>query len=398
MIVTAEPYAAVRQPSDVVVMENQLRPDTAGSTETVNAKYELLPRGQYTWHVSDGLSAELAAAPKVSEREFETLTELYQAENAVGVAGSAGAQQYAPDTFAQAQLLLREAQHMHTAKADSHRIVEIARQASQTAEDARMITVQRQQQASLNAAQAEAGKARQEAAAAQRSAEQTRERAEMQIRQARQEADAAVQRANALEQQAERDRQSAAQAQSAAVQAQTAAAAANARAQQAEIAAAQSRPDRVQSDPAHDEARMSALRAQLLENLNGVSPSIDTPRGLVVTIGDADFDGNSVRGAAAERIARLSAVIGSHPGLQVSVEGYSDSAAKRMASEDRANAVRRVLMNTGLSAASVSASGLGDSRPLGSAGQEENSRVEIVISGDPIGRLPFWEHTYSLTR
>jgi outer membrane protein OmpA-like peptidoglycan-associated protein len=392
MIVTAEPYAAVRQPSDVVVMENQLRPDTAGSTETVNAKYELLPRGQYTWHVSEGLSAELAAAPKVSEREFETLTEIYQAENAVGVAGSAGAQQWAPDTFSQAQVLLREAQQMHTAKADSHRIVEIARQASQTAEDARLITVQRQQQASLNAAQADAGNARQEAAAAQRSAEQTRQQAEIQIQQARQEADAAVQRANALAQQAQRDRDAAAQAQSAAAQAQTAAAAANARAQQAEIAAAQSRPD-----PDRDAARMSALRAQLLENLNGVSPSIDTPRGLVVTIRDTDFDGNSVRGAAAARIARLSAVVASHPGLQVSVEGYSDTAAKRLASEDRANAVRRILMNTGLSAASVSASGLGDSRPLGPAGQEENTRVEIVISGDPIiGRLPFWDHPYSL--
>lgn len=382
MIVTAEPYAAVRQPSDVVVMENQLRPDTAGSTETVNAKYELLPRGQYTWHVSDSLSAELQAAPKVSEREFETLTELYQAENAVGVAGSAGAQQWAPDTFTQAQVLLREAQQMHTSKADSHRIVEIARQASQTAEDARLITLQRQQQDSLNSAQADAGKARQEAAAAQRSAEQTREQAEVQIRQARQEADAAVQQANALAQ----------QAQSAAAQAQSAAAAATARAQQAEIAAAQSRPD-----PDRDAARMSALRAQLLENLNGVAPSIDTPRGLVVTIRDTDFDGNSIRGVAAERIARLSAIVASHPGLQVSVEGYSDSAAKRIASEDRANAVRRILMNTGLSASSVSASGLGDSRPLGPPGQVENTRVEIVISGDPIiGRLPFWDHPYSL--
>lgn len=321
MIVTAEPYSAVRQPSDVVVLENQLRPDTEGSTETVNAKYELLPRGQYTWHINDNLAAELANAPKVSEREFETLTELYQAENAVGVAGSAGAQQHAPETLARAQQLLQEAEQMHAAKADSHRIVEIARQAAQTAEDARLIAVQREQQDNLHAAQADATKARQEAAVAQSAAEQAKAEADTQIRQARQEADAAVQRANALEQQAQSDR-------AAAAQAQADAAAARARAQQAEeIAAAQPRPD-----PARDASRMSALRVRLLEDLNGVLPATDTPRGLVVTISDAGFSGDSVRGAEAEKIARVAAIVAGQPGLHVSVEGYSDGAAKQTVS------------------------------------------------------------------
>jgi flagellar motor protein MotB len=385
MIVTAEPYSAVRQPSDVVVLENQLRPDTEGSTETVNAKYELLPRGQYTWRINENLSAELANAPKVSEREFETLTELYQAENAVGVAGSAGAQQYAPETLARAQQLLQEAQQMHASKAESHRVIEIARQASQTAEDARLIAVQRQQRDSLQAAQLDAAQARQAAVVAQQSAEQIKAQADAQIQQARQEAQAAEQRANALEQQAQADR-------TAAAQAQNEAAAARARAQQAEIAAVQARPD-----PAREANRMSALRVRVLEDLNGVVPATDTPRGLVVTISDADFSGDSVRGAVAEKIARVSAIVAAHPGLRVSVEGYSDGATKQAQSESRAYAVRRVMTNTGLAPASISASGLGDSRPLGPPG-EENSRVEIVISGDPIGTVPFWDHTYSLTR
>ena len=47
LIVTAEPYYAVRQPSNVVVLENVVREDTKGTTETVNAKYELLERGGY---------------------------------------------------------------------------------------------------------------------------------------------------------------------------------------------------------------------------------------------------------------------------------------------------------------------------------------------------------------
>ncbi len=242
MIVTAEPYSAVRQPSDVVVLENQVRPDTEGSTETVNAKYELLPRGQYTWQVSSGLAAEIANSPKVSEREFETLTELYQAENAVGVAGSVGAEQYAPETMAQARLLLQEAQQMHASKAESHRVIEIARQASQTAEDARLISAQRQQQAQLSAAQADVNQARLQASLAQQAQAQAQANADEQVRHARLEAQAANDRANALQQQAEANRAALAQAQLQAQQAQNDATAARQRAQQAEITAAQ-RPD-----------------------------------------------------------------------------------------------------------------------------------------------------------
>ena len=57
MIVTAEPYYGVTQPSDVVVMENVVRPDTQGVVEAINAKYELLPRGMYTSRESLGFCA-----------------------------------------------------------------------------------------------------------------------------------------------------------------------------------------------------------------------------------------------------------------------------------------------------------------------------------------------------
>ena len=190
----------------------------------------------------------------------------------------------------------------NAAKADSHRVIEIARQAAQTAEDGRLIALQRQQQDNLQAAQADAAQARQEASSAQLTAAQIKEQADAQIRHGpRQEADAAVQRANALAQQAESDRAALAQAQSEA-------AAARAREQQVEIAAVQPRPN-----PAHDADRMSALRVRLLEDLNGVLPRRpDTPRGLVVTISEADFSGDSVRGAAAEKIARISAIVSGH--------------------------------------------------------------------------------------
>src|SRR5580700_6883316 len=91
MIVTAEPYSAVRQPSDVVVLENQIRPDTIGRTQPIQAKYELMPRGQYTYQVQEGLARAVTNAPKVSMEEYEAVLELYQAQNAIGIASAANA-------------------------------------------------------------------------------------------------------------------------------------------------------------------------------------------------------------------------------------------------------------------------------------------------------------------
>lgn len=387
MIVTAEPYSAVRQPSDVVVLENRLRPDTAGSIQTVNAKYELLPRGQYTWDQSNGLKNELAETPKVSTREYETLTELYQAENAVGIAQTAGAAQYAPETFAQAEALLDQAGQMHNAKKESHSVIEMARQAAETAEDARVIANQRRQQAVLNAAQADATQAHQQAAIALRSAAQAQADAEAKVQEAQQETQAAVERANAAQRQAEADR-------AALLQAQTEAAEARQQAQQAEQVAQQAQ---AQAAPARAAEQASAVRASLLQNLNAVAATSDTPRGLVVTIPGSQFAGEAVRGDAAERIARVAAILSAQPGLNVMVEGYSDAGSRQELSEIRAFAVRRVLVNNGLAGMSISARGFGDSRPVGPRGGGENSRVEIVITGDPIGTLPYWDRPYPLS-
>lgn len=98
LIVTAEPYSAVRHPSNVVVAENMVRGDTVGKIEEIEAKYELMPRGHYTWDPHENLAWK-ANAPKVSMSEYEAMTELYQAENAVGIARVAEADQYAPNNF-----------------------------------------------------------------------------------------------------------------------------------------------------------------------------------------------------------------------------------------------------------------------------------------------------------
>lgn len=130
LIVTAEPYSAVRQPSDVVVAENEIRPDTAGIIEPVQAKYELLPRGQYTWNVSANLEAVPPYTPKVSMHEYESIVELYQAQNAIGIATQANAQRYARDTFDRARRLLAEAEQLHSGNADYSAVVQRAREAS----------------------------------------------------------------------------------------------------------------------------------------------------------------------------------------------------------------------------------------------------------------------------
>src|SRR5262249_55212466 len=144
MIVTAEPYSAVRTPSDVVVMENEVRSDTVGKIVQVEARYELMPRGHYAYQVP--ASVEPNNGPKVSMRKYEELLELYQAQNAVGVAQSANAAQLAPNTFEKAQRLLAEAQQLEQSKGDSSRIVQTAREAAQTAEDARIIAERRAQE------------------------------------------------------------------------------------------------------------------------------------------------------------------------------------------------------------------------------------------------------------
>ena len=103
MIVTAEPYFAVTQPSDVVVMENEVRSDTKGQFEEVEAKYELLQRGQYELNVNP---AELQPITTDSR----TPLELYEARNAVRIAKWTGAKEYAADSLDKAQVSLQNAE------------------------------------------------------------------------------------------------------------------------------------------------------------------------------------------------------------------------------------------------------------------------------------------------
>ncbi len=367
LIVTAEPYSTVRQPSDVVVLENAVRPDTVGKIEQVDARYELLPRGAYSWQVAEGSAGN---GPKVSMRKYEELLEIYQAQNAVGIARSADAERFAPNTLAKAEQLLTNAQQLEKSKGDSSRIIQDAREASETAEDARVIAQQKQQSIKLQMA---------EQAQAQAAAEVARARAE-------------VEHANQEAEQAKKE------AEEARAEAEQARARAGASVQQGRQTAQPIAPAATTST----QAQRSALRMQLLEQLNGPLPTRDTPRGLVATISNAGFAGADLRPSAAAEVARVAALLAAHPGLRVEVEGHAEGDDSEPMSWKRAEAVRQALVTRGMSPGAVTSRGLGNTHPLTSAatpaGREQNERVEIIIFGDPVGTLPFWDRTYSLNR
>ena len=145
LLVTAEPYYAVTQPSDLVVMENIVRRDTRGTTQTVEAQYELLKRGESTFDVTAARERRDRPAKMVSKKEHEALSELYQARNAVGWAEHNQAERYAPDTLAKARGRLEQAERAYERNPKGRDVVTFSREAAQTAEDARLISLRRQE-------------------------------------------------------------------------------------------------------------------------------------------------------------------------------------------------------------------------------------------------------------
>jgi len=122
---------------------------------------------------------------------------------------------------------------------------------------------------------------------------------------------------------------------------------------------------------------------------------IDTPRGLVVTVPASAFNGRMLPPTVAGRLAQVSAAIAAHPELSVEVDDNGDGS-----NTARAEAVRAVLMESGVRAGAISVRSLSNSRPIASnataAGRELNRRVEIAISGETIGNMPYWDRSYSL--
>jgi outer membrane protein OmpA-like peptidoglycan-associated protein len=389
LIVTAEPYFAVTQPSDVVVAENFLRNDTTGTIEHVDAKYELLQRGQYV------LNRAQYKAPRFDPKGPLQLAE---AENAVQIARLAGAERYANDTFQKAVVDLKNAEDFLAGRSHDRKAAETnAREAAQMAEDARIITFRKMRQEELD----------NERAAAEKREADAKEKARLSAEQASVDQQRRAQ-AEADQRAADQARIAAEQAKAQADQARVAAEQAAAQAGRERAAADAARADAMRQQQAlaaeADSARQAAqkaesekteLRERLRQQLNMILETRESARGLIVNISDVLFDFNkyTLKPGAREKLAKVSGILLAYPGLKIQVEGHTDAIGSdeynQKLSEQRAGAVRDYLTTQGVAGNSVTAVGFGKQNPVASndtnEGRQQNRRVEMVVSGDPIG-------------
>jgi len=387
LIVTAEPYFAVTQPSDVVVAENVIRKDTVGSVEKIHAKVDLLKRGQYVVNVPP---AEL----KPYTLDSKTPLDLLQARNAVRIAAWAGADTAASDTFQKAKALLDQAETQARKGENKKTISTSARQSVQVAEDSRLVTLKRQEEARLaaerqaaanreSAARAQAdqeARLREQADEAKRLEAERRARAEAEERAARQNAETARLEAERARNEAAIARLDAARSTDEARQAQQKA---EAEAQQARLAAEKAENEKAE------------LRANLIKQLNVVLETRDSARGLIVNMSDVLFDTgqHTLKPRAREKLAKVAGILLAHPGLMLEVEGHTDSVGtddyNQSLSERRAESVKSYLIQQGIDRSSITSRGFGESQPVASNdtadGRQRNRRVELVVSGDIIG-------------
>ena len=362
LIVTAEPYYSVTHPSNKVVAENILRQETKGFEEPIDAKFDVLEGGQYTIDIPAEQLPSTQADPKVP-------LDLLEARNAVAIAKAAGAKQYAADSLAKAEDMLQRAEDYWQRKQGRTPIGTAARGATQMAEDARVLTLRRKEQARLDAEK--------------RAPQEAKEKAEADARAAQAQSDEdARRRADAEQAQAEAQRQQAA---------------ALAEQQKAQAESEASRKVAEEAERQRQEAvrQKEEMRARLLAQLNQVLQTRDTVRGLVVNMPDVLFDFNkyTLKPDARERLAKVSGIVLAYPDLKLQIEGHTDAIGSdeynQTLSEKRAEAVRDYLVSSGVSMNNVAALGLGKSDPVAdnstAEGRKLNRRVEMIVSGDVIG-------------
>ncbi len=381
MIVTAEPYYAVTVPSEMVVLENEVRQDTRGKVDLVDARYELFQRGYWEEGKFDKLAMDDPKAP----------FEYWEAQNAMRIARWAQADKYAPESYQKAEAQIKQADVYRGRRGNNTKPIQmVSREATQFAEDARVVALKRIEEERLANERAEAAKREADAKAARAAAEQRQREEEAARKQAE------LDRLLAEKQKAEAERQrmaaelESARAEAAKAEADRARAEALDRERQAADAARR----------AEEAARQAleekqALRASLLARFNQILETRDTDRGLVVTMADVLFDVGKfeLRGEARERLARFSGVVLAYPTLRINVEGHTDSTGSdelnQRLSEQRAEAVRNYLISQGLPRDMISSEGFGKNMPIAdnstAAGRQQNRRVELIVSGEVIG-------------
>jgi outer membrane protein OmpA-like peptidoglycan-associated protein len=401
MIVTAEPYFAVTQPGNTVVLENVFGPATLGKVENIDASFELLGRGIYS-------SSNTKIENAIFGIDRKTPLELFEARNAVRIARIALADKYAASTLAKAEQQLKNAEEVYGRKSDKKAVEAAAREVVGTAEEARVMAVKQKAEEDAQARVAAEKRAAEERAAKARADADAEVKRRQEADQARAQAEAAKADAERMKLEAEkaaaeagRQKQEADQATAAAVaqqqaaQADAAQAAKDRAAAVAQQRAAEAETQKARQAAAQAEAEKAQLRAQLLAQLNSILQTRDSARGLIVNMSDVLFDTGSytLKPGAREKLAKISGIVLAHPGLMLQIEGHTDSVGgddfNQQLSERRADSVRDFLAEQGVAASSITARGFGKTQPVASndtpEGRQRNRRVELVVNGDAIG-------------
>jgi outer membrane protein OmpA-like peptidoglycan-associated protein len=431
LIVTAEPYYAVRRPSNVVIAENVIRADTVGTSEAVDAKYELIDRGGY---IPTGYHFDPVVLNSKLPLEF------FEARNAVRIAKSAGAESYAAASYEKAASQMKQADDLGTRKhVNRKELISISREVVQTADDSREIAVKRidadrmdadknreaakladaqatsksemQARMTAEAATGDANRRRDNADKAAAEAQQLQQNAQAdsdrnraaamdanqaaaEAQQGQRSADKAAAEAQQLQQNAQadsdRNRAAAMDANQATAEAQQAQRNAEASADQSRLLAANSDRQLKQSVQDREE-----LRAKLLQQFNVIFATRDTARGLIVSLSDVLFDTgkSTLRPEAREKLAKISGIVLAYPDLRLAIEGNTDSVGSdvmnQTLSEQRAASVLNYLVKENIPASSMTSQGFGKTQPVASnetaEGRQQNRRVEMVVSGEVIG-------------
>ncbi|HLS05596.1 MAG TPA: OmpA family protein [Wenzhouxiangella sp.] len=118
-----------------------------------------------------------------------------------------------------------------------------------------------------------------------------------------------------------------------------------------------------------------------------------TDRGLVLTLGSDvlfDFDKYDLREGAMRTMDRIAEFLNEYEDRKLLIEGFTDSTGTRdynmQLSEQRADSVRKALVERGVSESRISTTGYGPDYPVADnsteSGRQLNRRVEVIISDD----------------
>jgi len=345
LFVTSEPYHSVRMPSEIVVLTNEMRKDTKGKLVSVDT-YRFMHRSQYQLQGSTTLPSDFKTVP----------LQMYEARNSVAIAKSHGADKYAPEIYSKAESSLTNTERLlqqEANKKNRKEIITAARQTEQHSEDARALAAVRREEERI------------------------------------------VMERQAAVDQARRETLALAAADIAAITARDAGAIAVVKADARAVENIEAR-DAVDAVAIGAAAGVEAVRRQLLRQLALVLEARDTPGGIVITMADVNFDTGkyNLRPETRQKLAKMTGILVTQPGLEIVVEGYTDTTGSprlnQVLSEERAKAVATFLMEQGMSANNVKSRGLGSSNPVAdnstAKGRQKNRRVDIIVSGEVIGR------------